>query len=116
MSSTPDLTPHLSGAQTAELEDWGPLPEATGAPMATRGLTVWEEGDSSAGIWECAPGQSYWRLTTHEVIHVVSGRMTVIADGGQPLELGAGDVAVFPRGWAGSWEIHDTLRKVFAVF
>lgn len=71
---------------------------------------------SSAGIWECTPGPSYWKLEIHEVVHIVAGRMTVTSDGGPALELKSGDVAVFPRGWAGTWEIHETVRKVFAVF
>jgi uncharacterized cupin superfamily protein len=32
------------------------------------------------------------------------------------VEIGAGDVAVFPRGWSGSWLIHETVRKVYAIF
>jgi uncharacterized cupin superfamily protein len=29
---------------------------------------------------------------------------------------GVGDVAVFPRGWRGPWELHETVRKVYVVF
>ncbi len=36
---------------------------------------------------------------------MVSGRMTVTLDGGEPLELVAGDSAVFPKGWSGTWDI-----------
>jgi uncharacterized cupin superfamily protein len=109
-------TPHLSNVAGAELEDWGPLDEATGAPMSTSGAEAWVDGDRSGGIWECTPGPSRWTLETNEVIHIVSGRMTVIPDGGEPTELAAGDMAVFPRGWAGTWEIHETVRKVYAIF
>jgi uncharacterized cupin superfamily protein len=52
----------------------------------------------------------------HEVIHLVAGRMTVTRDGGEPVELAAGDMAVFPKGWAGTWDIHETVRKVYAIF
>ena len=31
----------LAQAADAELEDWGPLEEATGEPMATHGLELW---------------------------------------------------------------------------
>ena len=116
MSDASVLTPHLAGAVTAELEDWGPLEEATGHEMATAGVTLWEDGDASAGIWECAPGPSHWTLETHEVIHLVAGRMTVTPDGGEPVEMAAGDAAVFPRGWSGAWTIHETVRKVYAIF
>src|ERR1700712_4424701 len=110
------LTPHLAGANTATLEDWGPLEEATGPEMATSGVELWVDGDSSAGIWECAPGPSHWVLETHEVIHLVAGGRPVPPDGGEPTEIGAGDVAVFPRGWTGTWDVHETVRKVYAIF
>jgi uncharacterized cupin superfamily protein len=42
--------------------------------------------------------------------------MTVTPDGGEPTEMSAGDVAVVPKGWAGTWDIHETLRKVYAIF
>ena len=48
----------LAKAADAELEDWGPLEEATGDPMATHGLEMWVDGDKSAGIWQCTPGPS----------------------------------------------------------
>jgi len=109
-------TPHVTDVATAELEDWGPLEEATGPEMTTRGVDLWVDGPLSGGIWECTPGPSYWTQDEHEVIHLVAGRMTVTPDGGEPTELGAGDMAVFPKGWSGTWEIHETVRKVYAIF
>ena len=163
-----DVTPYLASAVTAELEDWGPLEEATGEEMSTSGLTLWKDGDQEAGVWECTPGPSYWKLETHEFVqiiagrmtvtpdggepmrtsgitlwqdgeqesgvwectpgpsywkletnefvHIVSGRMTVTPDGGAPQEIGPGDTAVFPRGWAGTWQIHETIRKLYVIF
>jgi uncharacterized cupin superfamily protein len=32
------------------------------------------------------------------------------------LLAGAGDVAVFPLGWTGIWDIHETVRKVYSIF
>ncbi|KMO79343.1 hypothetical protein BST22_24105 [Mycolicibacterium chubuense] len=110
------LTSLLPGAADAELEDWGPLAEATEGPMTVHGVELWVEGAQSAGIWQCSPGPSYWRQDENEVIYVLSGRMTVTPDGGEPLEVGAGDIAVFPLGWTGTWVIHETLRKVYVVF
>jgi uncharacterized cupin superfamily protein len=71
-------TPFLAAAMLAgELEDWGPLAEATGDPMQTSGATLWADGEQEVGVWECTPGPSYWKLETHEAVHIVSGRMTV---------------------------------------
>ena len=110
------LTTVLAGAADAELEDWGPLEEATDHPMATHGLEVWEDGGKSAGIWQCAPGPSRWVLEENEVIYLVAGRMTVTPDGGESTDVGPGDIAVFPLGWTGTWVIHETVRKVYAIF
>lgn len=110
------LTSLLPGAADAELEDWGPLAEATDGAMAVHGVELWADGARSAGIWQCSPGPSYWRQDENEVIYVLSGRMTVTPDGGESLEVGAGDIAVFPLGWTGTWVIHETLRKVYVVF
>jgi hypothetical protein len=105
-----------SDALSTELEDWGPLEEATGDTMQTRGKTIWSDGDQEAGIWECTPGPSYWTLETHEAIHILAGRMTVTPDGGGPQDIGPGDSAVFPRGWRGDWQIHETIRKFYVLF
>jgi uncharacterized cupin superfamily protein len=110
------LTPIIAKAADAELEDWGPLDEATGEEMATHGVELWVDGGSSAGIWQCAPGPSRWTLETNEVIYLVAGRMTVTPDGGEPAQIGVGDMAVFPKGWTGTWELHETVRKVYSIF
>ena len=78
-------TPFLAAAADAKLEDWGPLDEATGEPMHTSGTTLWSgEGAQEAGVWECTPGPSRWSLADNEFVHILSGRMTVTPDGGEP--------------------------------
>ena len=78
-------TPFLAAAADAKLEDWGPLEEATGEPMHTSGTTLWSgEGAQEAGVWECTPGPSRWSLDDNEFVHILSGRMTVMPDGGEP--------------------------------
>ena len=114
--TTISITPYLAAAATAELADTGPLEEATGEPMHTRGVTFWQDGDLEAGVWECTPGPSRWLLEGHEFVHIVSGRMTVTPDGGEPTSIAAGDSTVFPRGWSGTWQIHEPIRKVYVLF
>jgi hypothetical protein len=98
-------TPFLAAAADAKLEDWGSLEEALpisgpisgGEPMHTWGTTLWTgEGAQEAGVWECTPGPSRWSLADNEFVHILSGRMTVTPDGGEPTEVGPGDTAVFP--------------------
>lgn len=102
-----------------ELEDWGPLSEATGPEMSTSGVALWKDSSGSeTGIWQCTAGPSHWTLETNEFVHVLSGSMTVVADDGEsrPVVLGPGDTVLFPKGWSGSWEIHETLRKLYVIF
>ena len=87
MTQALPATPFLAAAALAgDLEDWGPLAEATGEPMQTSGITLWSDGDQEVGVWECTPGPSHWTLETHEAVHILSGRMTVTPDGGAPME------------------------------
>jgi uncharacterized protein len=111
----------LAAAAAAELEDWGPLEEATSAdtPMQVHGLTMWtgpEGSGQETGIWQCSAGPSYWVQEENEFIYLLSGSLTVTPDGGTPLTIGPGDCALFPRGWRGAWELHETVRKVYVVF
>jgi uncharacterized protein len=111
----------LSAAATAELEDWGPLEEATSeeVPMQTHGLEMWtgpEGSGQSTGIWQCTAGPSYWVQEENEFVYIISGSLTVTPDGGKPATFGAGDCAMFPRGWRGTWDLHETVRKVYVLF
>ena len=116
---SPDVITRLQKVTLApeQLEDWGPLKEATGAEMRTSGVEMWSDGEQSAGIWRCTTGPSRWNFdTVAEFIHVLDGSMTVTADGSDPVRIGAGDLAVFPRGWSGTWEIHEPLTKAYVIF
>jgi uncharacterized protein len=111
----------LSAAATAELEDWGLLEEATSdeVPMQVHGLTMWtgpEGSGQETGIWQCTAGPSYWVQEENEFIYLLAGSLTVTPDGGKPATFGAGDSAMFPRGWRGTWDLHETVRKVYVVF
>jgi uncharacterized protein len=100
----------------ADLGDWGPVAEATRGPMRERSVTMWSDGDQEAGVWECTAGTAYYVQEQHEVVQILAGRVTVTPDGGPASVLGPGDSAAFPRGWAGTWEISETLRKLYVVF
>ena len=111
----------LAAAATAELEDWGLLAEATSedTPMQVHGLTLWtgpEGSGQETGIWQCTAGPSSWVQEENEFVYILAGSLTVTPDGGKPATFGAGDCAMFPRGWRGTWDLHETVRKVYVVF
>lgn len=100
-----------------------PLAQPTAEPLSgeilTRSQVFYntEEQNIKSGTWECEPGESRWEFMTRgEVIYVLSGRMTVVEDGGEAVELTAGSSAVFPVGWCGTWTVHETLRKVYVIY
>ena len=118
-------TPHLRAAEldTTALEDWGPLALPLAAPLAgpmpTHGLSLYETADGAVttGTWQCGTGESRWDFTDNgEFIHVLSGSMTCVEDDGTVTEVTPGSTVVFPKGWAGTWTIHETLRKVYVIF
>ena len=51
-------------------------------------------------------------------MRVVAGRAAAAPrpDGGEAQDIGPGDSAVFPVGWAGTWQIHETIRKLYVLF
>ena len=96
-----------------------PSAEPLDGPVLVRSRVDFATDDRRliSGIWECEPGRSRWEFDTRgEIIHVVSGTMTVTEDDGEPLELTAGTTAFVPIGWRGEWLVTETLRKVFVVY
>ncbi|OEY65437.1 cupin domain-containing protein [Marinobacter sp. X15-166B] len=109
----------LSNDELTEKPLEQPTAQSLSGEITTRSHVFFkgEEQPITAGTWECEPGRSRWEFMTRgEVIHVLSGRMTVEQDGGETLELTAGSSAVFPVGWCGFWTVHETLRKVFVIY
>ena len=32
------------------------------------------------------------------------------------MEVEAGATVLFPQGWTGTWDIHETIRKLYVIF
>ena len=102
---------------SVELADWGPLPEATAHAMPTAGQILWSGANGEElGIWRCAEGPSRWHFETNEAIVLVEGSMTITRDGEEAVSMAVGDCAVFPKGWFGTWVIHESILKLYTVF
>ena len=99
------------------------IPSPTGQEKAVADFILsWFEANGlkavrqDVGVWQCTAGPSYWVQEENEFVHVLSGSLTVTPDGGSSRKLGPGDTAVFPRGWRGRWDLHETVRKVYVIF
>ena len=84
-------------------------------------LTVWNYfTDRSqqffAGIWSATRGS--WRIqyTECEFCHLLEGRVVLSDQAGRRWEFGPGDSFVVPAGFAGTWEVLEDCRKVYAIF
>jgi uncharacterized cupin superfamily protein len=107
----------LYDVSTVALDDTGPLSEAVGSDMATRGKVLWANDEGVvAGVWSCTPGNSRWSFATNEFIYVVEGWMTATRDGGEAVEVRSGSTVFFEKGWQGMWLIHETILKSYVVF
>jgi uncharacterized cupin superfamily protein len=89
-----------------------------GAPER-RTWVLYESGPAGlvAGIWECEVGR--WRIqmdpTEHEYMVVLAGRCRLHDASGTFAEAGPGEALVIPAGFAGSFEVLETLRKHFVI-
>jgi len=111
--------PHLAAASSRDdLVDWGPQPDPlAGASHSTGRLVHKGPGNRpETGIWVCTPGR--WRLALpgHELCHFTSGRATYRGDHGEVIDVTPGTVVMFPAGWAGECEVHETIRNVYVLF
>lgn len=69
-----------------------------------------------AGIWECTPGRFRRQVPQAEYSYFIAGHGSFTADGGEPVEFGAGDAIYFPANSEGEWDIRETVRKAFVIF
>jgi uncharacterized cupin superfamily protein len=68
------------------------------------------------GVWEGTPGQfPASRDGYSEICQILSGLAILHTDGGESVELRAGDTIVMPTGWVGRWELLEPLRKLYVI-
>lgn len=102
-----------AGALRLRRSDLDPEQVVEGDPLV--GLLEFEgTGDLEAGIWEHSAGTST-DVETDEVFVVISGRATITLADGSTLELTPGTIGVLREGEQTTWQIHETLRKVYLV-
>ncbi|MDQ6435791.1 cupin domain-containing protein [Mesorhizobium sp. LHD-90] len=110
--------PHLHGASTrSDLVDWGVQPDAISGASHSRGRLVHKGPDNrpECGIWVCTPGR--WRLSIprDELCHFVAGHATYRSDDGEVIEVEKGTVVLFPAGWSGECDVHETMRNIYIL-
>lgn len=74
-----------------------------------------EEGNLFAGTWECEPGILQLDLDLMEYCHLLKGHWKFTSESGVVSEVKAGDSWIFPKGWKGTAEVLETVRKVYFI-
>ena len=84
--------------------------------------TTWEHflssnGDLSASIWACEPGA--WDIAfaagKDEFFCVIEGRIRITDSTGEAAEFGPGNACVIPSGFAGRFEVLESVRKYYVL-
>ena len=85
----------------------------SGSPESSMAI-LWrsEDGKLYNGVWHCTPG-TFMLSSPAETIVLIDGRVTITPEGGEPIEVGAGELAFIPEGTRARWEVHETVRKGF---
>ena len=84
-----------------------------GAPVAkSKRLGTSADGTASIMAWSCTPGRFTWRYTVDEIIHIISGEISVTDENGQSRRLVAGDMVFFPAGSVSHWHVIKEVRKL----
>jgi hypothetical protein len=102
-----------------DLPDAGPVTSPIGEPVVNLKCLVAAELNEKkveTGVWEASPGRWRRQVIQAELSHFIAGRCTFTPDGGEPLEIKAGDAVFFPPNTLGTWHVHETVRKTYVVF
>ena len=109
----------ISNAAKIALADVGPVVVPLGQPVAhlkcAEAVSL-PEKSVEAGVWECTPGVWRRQVNFAELCHFVAGHCFFTPDGGQTMEIRAGDAVFFPPNSQGVWDVRETVRKTYVTF
>jgi len=107
---------HFRNTPNVALDASNPVAVPLSKPVAVTSTTSVERSDGvETGIWECTPGRWRRQIVQQEFCHFVAGRCTFTPDGGEPIEIRAGDALMMPANTLGIWDIQETVRKTYVL-
>jgi uncharacterized cupin superfamily protein len=74
------------------------------AALDTAGVRDWP-------IWTKNESVFPWTYDTAETCYFLDGRVVVTPDGGEPVQVGKGDLVMFPAGLSCTWDVKRAVRK-----
>lgn len=109
----PEITVQRKCADLTDLVHADTFGEPVGPLPVQTDNCFFNEDDKLAGTWECGPGTMKLDLDVMEFCHLLKGHWVLTSEAGVVTEVRAGDSWVFPRGWKGTAEVKETVRKVY---
>ena len=111
----PEIKVQHQCASLTDLVDTDSFGEPIGALPRQTDSGFLAEDNMFAGTWECEPGKLQLDLDVTEFCHLLEGHWILTSASGQVTEVKAGDSWVFPRGWKGTAEVVEKVRKVYLM-
>ncbi|MFT5193265.1 MAG: putative cupin superfamily protein [Cellvibrionaceae bacterium] len=75
------------------------------------------KGDGfESGVWSCSAGA--FEITSYsinEVMLLLEGRMDLTDTTGKSVQLSKGDMFYIPKGWSGTWTVHEDMQKMYVI-
>ncbi len=65
--------------------------------------------------WDCDPSEFDWQYPDRETAYIFKGRVEITASDGSKVEIGPGDLAVFPKGLKCRWKVIERIEKVYRM-
>ncbi len=65
-------------------------------------------------IWEKEVSEFPWSYDRSETCYFLRGQVIVTPDGGEPVEIGRGDLVTFPAGMTCTWKILKPVEKYYS--
>jgi uncharacterized protein len=62
-------------------------------------------------IWRKDVSEFRWVYDDAETCYFIDGDVVVTPDGGEPVQMGKGDLVTFPMGMGCTWEIRSAVSK-----
>jgi len=114
-----DAGAEIRVVRAGDREAWTALvdpPGAVGSAGDEHEVFSSAAGAFTTGFWEREPDTWSVERPYDEVALILSGVADIETSDGRMLRVEAGDVLVTPKGSKGTWHIHETLLKFYAIY
>ena len=64
-------------------------------------------------VWSKEVSSFPWSYDRQETCYIIEGEVIVTPDGGEPVEIVAGDLVTFPKGMSCTWDIKEDIKKYY---